>query len=193
MDRNYHRLREALDKLPRYDAPANAWEAIETGLGAAEPDLSERLPTYAPPPDVWNGISQRLDRPPVVVHKLRPRRRWWRYAAAILLLLTAAFGYLSYDAGPKISYAYHQEAQPTSVTADWDDDEASFHRARQLVSERNEPQLNHLGYELDELSSAREEIKSMLVAYGDDPTVVRQLAEIERERDDVYRRILIEL
>ena len=54
--------------------------------------------------------------------------------------------------------------------------------------------LNNLGQELDELTSAREEVKAMLVAYGEDPTViVRQLADIERERDDVYRRIIVEL
>jgi hypothetical protein len=107
--------------------------------------------------------------------------------------VAAAVGYGRYDAGPSVSYAYHQEAQPTAPVADWDDDEESFRRARRQVSERDEPQLNHLGYELDELTDAREEIKEILVAYGQDPAVVRQLAEIERERDEVYRRILIEL
>ena len=79
------------------------------------------------------------------------------------------------------------------MVADWDEDEGSFTRARREVTERNEPRLNNLGHELDELTEAREEVKAMLTAYGDDPEMVRQLAEIERERDDVYRRILIEL
>ena len=190
-ERNYDRLREALDRLPTYSPPLDNWAKLAEQLS---PPLRERLPTYAPPPAVWNAVSKGLDEAPRrgTVRQLLTRR-WTAIAAAVALLLGVGAFLLRYDDGPQVTYAYTQEASPTPVVADWDEDEGSFTRARREVTERNEPRLNNLGHELDELTEAREEVKAMLTAYGDDPGMVRQLAEIERERDDVYRRILIEL
>lgn len=194
-EKNYRTLRSALDRLPDYTPGVKAWDGIAGRLDRAATQsaagLGERLPTYAPPPGVWNALSQELDAAP------RARRlpgRWMAAAAAAAAVLVMAGGiYLGYDGGPEITYAYGQETAPAPVVADWDDDEASFTRARREVAQRNEPHLNNLGHELDELTLAREEVKAMLVAYGDDPRVVNQLADIERERDDVYRRIIVEL
>ena len=196
-EKNYRTLRDALDRLPDYEPGPVAWSNITDRLeGAADrtrASLADRLPTYAPPPQVWNKVSQELDAPrPTVVRRLSVRG-WVVAVAAAVALLLLAVPLIRYDAGPDISYAYTQEATPEPVVADWDDDESSFERAREAVQERNEPHLNNLGHELDELTSAREEVKAMLVAYGEDAGMVRQLAEIERERDDVYRRIIIEL
>ncbi|MBB4080618.1 hypothetical protein GGR28_003253 [Lewinella aquimaris] len=192
-EKHYDRLRAALDRLPDYAPPASAWKGISRELSPVS-RLNEKLPTYAPPPAVWNAVSHELAKSPAPATRLRQLRpKLIAAAAAVALIVTAGIGYANYDAGPKISYAYAQEANPVAVSADWDDDEASFDRARQEVEQRNEPRLNNLGHELDELTSAREEVKAMLVAYGSDPSVVRQLAEIERERDDVYRRIIVEL
>ena len=196
-EKNYRTLRDALDRLPEYEPGPVAWSNIADHLAEAagrnRASLAERLPTYAPPPQVWNKVSQGLDAPPVAAVRRLPVRQWGAAVAAAVVLLLIAVPLLTYDAGPEITYAYTQEATPEPVVADWDDDESSFVRAREAVQERNEPHLNNLGYELDELTSAREEVKAMLVAYGEDPGIVRQLAEIERERDDVYRRIIIEL
>ncbi|CAH1001800.1 hypothetical protein LEM8419_02707 [Neolewinella maritima] len=189
-EHNYDRLREALDRLPTYNSPGDNWDHIARAL---TPPLREQLPSYAPPPAVWNALSKELDAVPRSRLRRLPGRQLLAIAATLLLLLTTGFLLVNQDRGPVISYSYSQEAQPAEVVADWDDDEASFDRARQEVRTRNEPRLNNLGHELDELTYAREEVKSMLTAYGDDPGVVQQLAEIERERDDVYRRIIIEL
>lgn len=189
-EKHYDRLREALDRLPDYPAPQGCWWVIDERLG---PTLRAELPSYAPPPAVWNTVSQELD----AARNQRPRRlpvrKLLAIAASLLLLVAVGLSLSHYEPGPTVSYTYSQETRPEPVTADWDDDETSFARARQEVQKRNEPRLNNLGHELDELTSAREEVKAMLVAYGEDPTVVKQLAEIERERDDVYRRIIIEL
>lgn len=179
-EKNYTTLREALDRLPSYEAPPLGSSRLTT----------EHLPTYAPPPAVWNKVNEGLARRPSV--RRLPRRVLLGIAASLLVLVVAAFAML-YDAGPRISYAYEREAAPTPVVADWNEDETSFDRARREIERRDEPSLNSLGHELDELNAAREEIKSMLVAYGEDPIVINQLAEIERERDDVYRRVLVEL
>ncbi|WP_116106467.1 hypothetical protein [Lewinella sp. IMCC34191] len=196
-EKNYRTLREALDRLPNYDALGDSWSAIDGKLnqatsGASAP-LGSRLPTHAPPPGVWNTISKELDEDKRARMRRLPLRRWTSVAAAAAVLLLFVTVFLLYDGGPEISYAYSREAAPEPVVADWDDDENSFQLARREVEERNEPHLNNLGHELDELTSAREEVKAMLVAYGEDPGIVQQLAEIERERDDVYRRIIVEL
>ncbi len=195
-EKNYDRLRAALDRLPEYDPPARSWPEIERGLeregeSVREP-LSSRLPTYVPPTTVWNAVNEGLDAQKRVVRRRLPRRLL-AAAAAVALLLFAAVGISRWTSGPRVTYAYSQESQPDPVTSDWDDDEASFQRARAEVRQRDEPILNNLGHELDELNSAREEVKAMLVAYGESPAVIQQLAEIERERDDVYRRIIVEL
>ena len=198
-EKNYDRLRRALDRLPEHDPAPRAWDAVRAGLdrsaaGAAEP-LGGRLPTYAPPAGVWNALSKDLDAAPrrTGVHRLLGSRKLGAVAAAVAFVLLAGAGVLLYDAGPRVSYAYSQEPLPEPVVADWDQEQPSFERARAAVRDRNEPHLNNLGHELDELNSAREEVKAMLVAYGEDPGIVRQLADIERERDDVYRRIIVEL
>ena len=193
---NYRTLRTALDRLPAYDAGPASWQGIIACLDRAEEarraGLGDRLPTYAPPAGVWNAVSQTLDREKDTPVRRLPRR-WLGVAAGLALLLAALGAYLGYDGGPDVSYAYSQEPAPAPAVADWDAEDPSFQRARQAVEQRNEPRLNNLGHELDELNSAREEVKAMLVAYGEDPKVVRQLAEIERERDDIYRRIIVEL
>jgi hypothetical protein len=191
IEKNYRRLREALDRLPDYPAPASNWQEIDEALG---PALKATLPTYAPPPEEWNAVSKKLDSTSTepAVRPIDPYR-WLAIAASVLIILSVAFFLLRQERGPTVSYAYTQEASPAPVITDWDDDESSFDRARREVQQRNEPHLNNLGHELEELSSAREEVKAMLVAYGEDPTIIRQLAEIERERDDVYRRLITEL
>ena len=194
-EKNRHRLRDAIGRLPQHEPPADVWYAIDARTQRER--LGRELPTYAPPPAVWNAVSEGLEHSPRsgVLRSLSPRVRWAASAAAVVLLFFAGwqFGNSGGEAATSISYAYSQETSPEPVNNDWDEDEDSFSEARRRVLERNEPTLNHLGHELDELTSAREEVKAMLVAYGDDATVVQQLAEIERERDDVYRRIIVEL
>ncbi len=198
-EKNHDRLRRALGQLPEYDAPDRLWAGLRKDLDhhrdQAGKALDNRLPSYAPPAQVWNAVSRELNAVPAAgtkVPRLAPRQ-WLALAATVVFLLSAGATVLWYDAGPQITYAYSQEPAPQPVVADWDADESSFTRALAEVRTRNEPILNNLGQELDELTSAREEVKAMLVAYGEDPGIVRQLADIERERDDVYRRIIVEL
>jgi hypothetical protein len=47
-----------------------------------------------------------------------------------------------------------------------------------------------LHLELSELNGAREEVKTMLQSYGQDPQLVNQLSDIERTRSDIYRQII---
>lgn len=190
-EKNYHTLKDALDGLPEYGAAAGAWEGIQKAM---TPSLGESLPSYRPPAEVWNGLSHELDAAAQPAAEAPVRRMWPRYAAAaasFALLLMLSVGLLrNIDQAPKVSYAYGQEIAPAAIVVDWNGEESSFNRIAEEAKNRNEPALNILHHELEELNEAREEIKAMLVSYGDDPGVVRQLAEIERDRSDIYRRMI---
>ena len=198
-EKNRHTLRHALDRLPDHTPPADAWGGIERAL---TPGLAERLPSYQPPPSVWNGLSKELARPQVPSEGgreriLGPARRLpakrLAIAASLLFLLALGYGWWPGDSGPAISYAHTQEVAPAGTEPDWDREEASFSDVLNQLATVDEPELNTLRMELTELTEAKEEVKTMLVTYGEDPAVVRQLAEIERDRSDVYRRIIVRL
>lgn len=189
-ERNYDKLRRTLDQLPDHQPPDDCWRGIERELVGS---LGDRLPSYRPPASVWNHLNQELDQGiPQSIHRARRRSlRWVAVAASFLLVLALAGNWwVQRNAGPTVTVAISSEPMPTAtLVKDWDDEEQSFTEIIEEIDRRDEPTLNNLRYELDELTSAKEEIQAMLVAYGDDPTVVRQLAEIERDRSDLYRRI----
>jgi hypothetical protein len=196
-EKNTDKLREALDRLRPYEAPASAWEGIAEGL---HPVLADQLPSYQPAAGVWNSISREMERADETAAQARfakqrslPLRSIAGIAAAIVLLISLGFGISRYQDRQIVTLAYSQEVAPPPTLQDWDDNEDSFRNAIAEIEIRNEPGLNSLRYELDELTDAKEEIKAMLVAYGNDPGVIRQLVEIERDRSDIYRRIIVEL
>lgn len=201
-ERNRQTLRDALGRLPDHSPRRDAWRKIESGLTTP---LADRLPTYQPPAGVWNALNAELkaaeSAPRAATREIatgRARRRLLRLtavAAAVALLLGLGFGtFGTTNPEPKVTYAYTQQPAPTQrLAANWNEDESSFSRVITLLDERNEPALNTLRLELDELTEAKREIQAILAAYGEDPAVVRQLAEIERGRNEVYRRIINEL
>lgn len=193
-EKNHDKLRDALQKLPGYDAPEGMWGSIEEDL---TPALSDQLPSYQPPAGVWNSLSRKLEAeavaPPAKQRKLWPRALAG-VAAALALLVTVGLGLQSgISSKQKVTVAYSQEAAPALDAIDWTEGEESFAYAIAEIEARNEPKLNNLRHEYDELTEAREEIKAILTSYGEDPQVIRQLARIERDRSDIYRRIIVEL
>ena len=198
-ERNRNTLRDALGKLPEHTPPADVWPGLQREL---TPKLVEQLPSYQPPAAVWNSISDDLARSQVQSEGVEEQRsatirklpvKWLSIAATLLLVVTVGYGIASQRSGPSITYAYSQEPAPAAVDQDWGEEESSFNNVLAQLETRNEPELNTLRMELTELTEAKEEVQAMLVAYGEDPGVVRQLAAIERDRSDVYRRIIVRL
>jgi len=196
-EKNKNTLREALNHLPQHEAPANAWAGISQGLS---PTLADKLPTYQPPAGVWNSLSRKLEAEattaPVAKRRRLPVRVLMGAAAAIALLLTVGLGLVSgFQHQQSVTYAYTQEPAPARSIEDTEqaEDEKSFQRAIAEIEARNEPRLNALRHEFDELTEAINEIKAVQVSYGDDPSIIRQLGEIERDRSDIHRRIIVEL
>lgn len=206
-EENYDNLRRALDQLPDYTPPNLSWDRIDDGLNgegimankvagsAAKPDgVTKKLPSYSPPSTVWNQLNGELDRQRARRNKLKVVYRWSARAAAAIVIFVAGYTFATFDQGPKVTYAFTEEEPSASlVNNDWNQEEESFQRVMDQLSAIDEPELNALRLELEELTQAKKEVEEMLLAYGNDRKVIHQLVEIENERSRVYRRAIAEI
>lgn len=197
-EKNRATLVRAIAQLRTYTPGAGAWARIEARLAnPGEVDVAElklavqRLPGYAPPPAVWNEINRTLDDDRAARRVVLTRRRWaMRIAAGLAILLTAGW-WLLRESPPKVSIAYRQETvMQFNIVPDWDTEADAFQHLEGQLAAVNDPQLNNLRLEMEELTSAKEEVEAMLNNYGQDPQLIRQLSEIERERSELYRQII---
>lgn len=199
-EHNQDSLKRALGRLPQFDPPPRCWAGIEAGLDTGpagkgeQPPLRRFLPEYSPPASVWNQINQRLPRPRPTPTLRLPRLpvALWRVAAAVALLIGSFAIVQAFNRGPEVSYSYRKETnfEPTLV-ADWHQEEPQFREMIALTADSENPKVNRLRAELEELTDARTDIETMLEEYGADPHLVRRLGEIERERSEVYRRLIV--
>lgn len=195
-EENYDNLRRALDQLRQYDPATNNWDGIDRGLNKeVVSKVAKLLPSYSPPSTVWNELNGELDKKLSKRRKLTVVYRWSARAAAALIIFGAGYAFATYDTGPKVTYAYQTETPNSAslVSVDWNAEEESFERVMQQLSAIDEPELNALRLELEELTEAKQEVENMLRAYGNDNKIVRQLVEIESERSRVYRLAIAEL
>lgn len=79
------------------------------------------------------------------------------------------------------------------MKADWNDEEDSFQHIMDQLANIDDPKLNTLRAELEDLTKAKQEVEQMLREYGQDNRVIRQLVEIETQRSQVYRLVINEL
>lgn len=197
-EKNKHTLKDALEQMKTYDAPDGLWSNLESALDNPAPttelvlnEAVDKLPQHSPPPSVWNELTKALDDKKVVkVVPLYKRRKLISIAAAAAILLGVAFWTLR-ESPPTINKIYAQVTmQQFQLDIDWDADEDSFERIGDQLAQINDPVLNNLKVELHELNTARNDVKEMLLSYGQDPQLVTQLGDIERERSDIYRQII---
>ena len=198
IEKNRNTLKDALGQMKTYDVPERVWDGVKNNFDA-EFDLDEsvlesavsRLSQHSPPASVWNELTKSLDSEKTVkVVQMRQRRKWLSIAASVAILLTVAV-WVFRESPPKISKLYAQETmQQFQLDIDWNEDEGSFENLRDQLAQVNDPFLNNLKMELEELNSARGDVEEMLKSYGQDPQLVNQLGDIERERSDIYRQII---
>ncbi len=206
MEQHHSTLQEAIERLPRYAPDASVWENITQQLNAdaAEAPLQaaiEQLPTYAPPPEVWERIAHDLHAPPLVLRQLRATRVAWSAVAATLLLAIVSWVFwLRQPPDPQeIVQTSHTEAPaaPMPSPADWDEDEAIIEHIQQQYTQRaalfDLPAAEDLLSDLEELNEAKAEIKTMMQKYGHDTQLVRTIAQIERERSAIIKKMAQEI
>jgi DNA repair exonuclease SbcCD ATPase subunit len=205
-EKNRATLQRAIRQLPQYKPGEGVWAAVEDALDRIEE--GERLqaslhllPSYEPPQKVWEHIQEELDSD--VAEKERPAgvRRlllYWRQLAAsasVLLLLGVGWGLISKADAPTVTVVESEAVLPADmVSHDWNADEAMFEQVLRHYAEHpfleQDPQIRNLKQELEELNEAKSEIEEMMERYGDDPDLIRQIGEIERQRSEVVKRMV---
>ena len=192
-------------KTPAYEPPASAWESIDNRINAeGAPALSrtslQGLPEYVPPEGLWDRIRTRLDEPSDNVHVTGVR---WKVAAgiaaSIAVLLFAVWQLNSGDtpaAEYEVSYSTEM-VEDRLLEQDWARDEAEFRRFHELCDSKSficdHPEFQVLKRDLEELTSAREAIESAMGEYGANPGLISQIKEIELERTDLLKKMMVML
>lgn len=201
-EQNRATLQKAILALPSYQPPEGLWNDIEQVLDASASgetlgEALKDLPQYHPPAFVWNRISQSLDEPTL---KKQPRlsivtASVLSRAAAVAFILVA--GYLALTlfntgAQEKIRYA-ESIIQSQPIDINYQEDEPMILMVSQAFEEspvaRQQNNYAQLSSELKELNEAKAAILEMIESYGEDPQMIKELADIERSRTDVVMKM----
>jgi hypothetical protein len=196
-------LIEALSTLPEYEPPVTLWDSLESLMGAEEwmqgVDLSD-LPEHNPPDAIWANIERGLAKGGRTVRMLTLH---WKavasVAASVALLLSAAL-WLN---RPKESadegiLSYSTEAvDPLLMNNDWDEDEPAFQDFLAICETKkticSQPAFQQLQTDLEELTDAKQAIKAAMGGYGATPDLVLQIKDIELERNDIVKKMMVML
>lgn len=196
-------LRQALAALPKYQPGAETWDAIAQHLGQGQQETALRtalggLPAYSPPDSVWEGIEQQLV-PAAKRQRLWPKIMQAAAATAALLTVLWAAWPTSGDSSLKVAYEHGATALDPSLTApslsaaEPEGVQAVIVAFRKDPVAQRHPEYQRTLQEWKELSAAHEEIKSIMAKYGQDPKLIRQISEIERERAGLIQKMVREI
>lgn len=193
-EQNHNTLRSAIQRLSQHEPSQTLWQTIENQL---ESDLVfentiQALPTYAPPAAVWNQIESDLKKPRTFY--LNKRFQVIGMAAIAVGLTIGTYFWLQQTPEPteKVQIIYAEAETATNATkADWDEDDAEITEIASTYAQQ--PTFvtsdKSLLSELEELNQAKEEIKIMLKKYGKDSDLIRTIADIERQRSTIVKRM----
>lgn len=204
-EKNRAALQSAIRQLPVYEPAEGIWEGISRRLEEAEKETGlqaslHQLPVYSPPESVWEGIAAELISAPAGEKegKVWPLyRRIPRSVAAAVALLLGALTWLLLPGSEeaRVTIVRQEITLPdTELAAGWDDDETAFETVQAQFAEhpllRQNPKMQRLSRELEELDAAKAEIESVMDSYGRDADLIRRIGQIERERSDVLKRMV---
>ncbi len=199
-------LRQAIRNLPDHEPPASLWENIQEAVNEENTEaplhkaISE-LPAYDPPNFVWEAIEAELEESPKQVGaersiKVIPLWRRPAIAAGFTALICAmAWLFFAPSDAEKISIAY----STVEMSTDFDDkeerrDEEAFELVMNEFNHQlamgNDPYLEELKGELDDLDLAKKQLEKVIGAYGDDEELVQQITRIEHERSAVLKEMV---
>lgn len=200
---NHDTLRDALRALPQHTAPALLWSQVaavldEDGRDAGWRAQMDVLPQYEPPAMVWDQIATTLDRPAeATVVRLSPLRRALPYAAALAALVAAGLWWTANadPDGPLRQYTIlgtETAPDPALLQNDWDEDEdliMGVLAAWKALPDTAWPSDEALDEELEELNAAKAELLALAQKYGQDPSIIQELKDIELQRTALVKRM----
>lgn len=198
-EKNKSTLSRAIAGLPVHDAPTQLWGEIERSLAGQERMQSalRNLQQHTPPPMVWENIEQALDgkakpKRPFVYRMLRGSRAWVA-AAALCGLAVGTWWIINAEPPTKTTFAYGEEIQmQVGFAEDWnnEEDQIAFVMDKVERSPIADPlEVKRLKNEFDELTDARAEVEDMLNRYGEDESLLKEVARIERQRSQVIMEL----
>jgi hypothetical protein len=203
-EHNKKTLIEALSTLPEHEPKDELWQAIEAQMDEPETDrfphhLLKQLPDYEPPVQIWERIAGQLKPTGASVRLIG-----WRPALAVaasLAVLLIAYWYLHQPTALEadaISVVYSEEnVDQLLLKQDWDEDEEVFQDYLQLCEDKKyicgQSEFIQLQEELAELTLAKNELKDALGDYNTNPDLVLQIKEIELERTDLLKKLMVML
>lgn len=219
-EKNNKNLQEILEKMAQYDAPDNVWASIEQRLPLLElknydaPDnvwdniahklTLSQLPQHDAPNFVWDNIEKTLqtnvvEKETKTVFLFKNKRQILGVAASIALLICVGFAIF------KVLHLTENNIQISTEVVDnqlfkneieksINNDEASFAIVAEFCKTATyvceKPEFKSLASELNELNTAREEIKVAISEYNTNADLVEELTKIENERSKVLQQIV---
>ena len=203
-EQNYKTLRDAINRLPQYDADTSVWSHIEEALDIADADNQIKsaipeLPVYDAPDFVWENIEATLDQNSTsdtssTTAKRRQLMQWIpAAAAAVVLLLAIALWGESDD--PRITTSYSEEIAVGTFDFSLDsEDESAFEMIAKFceggLAACQQIEFIELKKELVELNEARDELSAAITAFTTDKNLMAQLTAIELERSDILKKMM---
>jgi hypothetical protein len=197
-EKNRETLKRSIDKLTAFEPPQLVWDNINEQLDKdvkekALHEAIEALPSFNPPDQIWAGIEKELVTPS------KPKVYWLSIrtltaAASVALLLGIGAWYFMKEDPAKVEIVFSEVVvEDESIVEDWDEDEADFQAVLAMYQETNQNE-NNSGYqdlelELEELNMAKEEVKLAIETFGSDADLIKQLSEIERQRNEVVKEM----
>ncbi|MCU0348778.1 MAG: hypothetical protein MUC59_17695, partial [Saprospiraceae bacterium] len=200
-EQNKKTLIEALSSLPEHEPKEMLWEQIEEEMGGGlegivTPQLLQAMPQYEPPASAWDGILKALN---AEKRSAKIIGIGWRKALAVaasLALLLVVYWQMN---GPHqvdstvVAVNFSEETvDPMLLQRDWDEDEDAFAEFLSLCEAKKTvcelPEFKELQSELEELTAAKDELKSAISEYNTDADLVLQIKDIELERTDILKK-----
>lgn len=204
---NKKTLIEALSTLKEHSPPSSIWEDInmELELGPEEiisTEMLAELPEHDPPPNLWEKIAQKLDVPQGGRIVSLKWRKTLTVAASFIILFSAYFILQNWlqgnDETDEIALIYSIETiDDLLLKNDWQQDDEAFEMYKELCGAKQyiceHPEFQVLQQEFEELSSAVEELEYAIGNYGSDANLISQIKEIELERTDLFKKMMVML
>lgn len=185
-------------KKHQHKAP-DRWSELSEQL-----DLSEqltKLPTYKAPDNLWDGIEQALveDDSPTETITQGKSNKYLGMAGLIILILLTIIAYLLSSRTTEVSeYEYRSETEEVA-DGEFEDYKAinvdenltevyMYIQANEFIF--SEEELEKFERHLEDLKAAIEAIQKMKENYGQDESVNRLLARVERDKSQLLKEMI---
>ena len=191
-EQNRQILRDALQKLPTYEAPESAWPYIASHISSAS-DLKSQLPQYTAPQSAWENIETALQTPV----KSKSIRAWLVAAAATLLAMMSI----------SLTGDYHQEvpvevlnrevkklpviarAQLVAFEEEWREEENKMYQCLENLPDSKMVQLRPVLASYMDVAHDYDNMRA-LFPQQDSLTVSQEFVSVEKSRDSLLQLIM---